>query len=106
MSVASDMKKLREMLGAANNAQVLDMVRALQEPMSRPITLAVTWTPGAPELEAIINVLSGKQVPFQALSATLRAGLAVLDWQLAQRTQQLQAQLQQAMTKREVNEKE
>ena len=103
--MAIDMKKLREMLGAENNAQVLDMVRALKEG-PRPITLAVTWTPGTPDLEAVLNVLSDERVSFQALAATLIAGLAVMDWQLAQRTAQLQAQLQQVLAEKEISEKE
>lgn len=106
MSISTEMKKLREMLGVENNADVLPAVQALQQPKPPAVTLAVTWTPGTPDLEAILNVLSGERVSYQALAATLRAGLAVMDWQLAQRTAQLQAQLQQAMAKKEINETE
>lgn len=106
MSTVSILKKLRELLGVESNTEVLDAVQALQQPRSQPITLAVSWTPGTPELTATLNVLSDGQVPFPALSATLRAGLAVLDYQLAQRAAQLQAQLQAAMTKQECDEKE
>lgn len=106
MSVTSILKKLRETLGVVANDDVLPAVKALQQPKPMPITLAVTWTPGTPELQATINVLSDGRVPFPALSATLRAGLAVMDYQMAQRAVQLQTQLQQAMAEKETSETE
>lgn len=106
MSVSNQMKQARELLGVKNNAEVIPAIRALQQPKPRPVTLAVTWTPGTPELEATISVLSDGPVAFPALSAALRAGLAVMDWQLAQRTAQLQAQLQQAIAEKENDEAE
>ena len=99
MSISNQMKKLRELLGVETNTEVLPAVQALQQPTPQAIVLAVTWTPGTPDLEATINVLSGVQVAFPALSATLRAGLAVMDYQLAQRAAQLQKQLRQMVAK-------
>lgn len=104
MSVTSILKKVRETLGAVSNADVLPAIQALQQPKPQPVTLAVTWTPGTSELEATLNILSDGQVAFNQITATLRAGLAVMDWQMAQRTAQMQAQLQAAMAKKGEND--
>lgn len=96
MSVSKDMQRLRELLDVENNTEVLEAVQALRQPKPQPIMLVVAWTPGTPDLQATLNVLSDGRIPLPALSATLRAGLAVIDWQLAQRAQQLEAQLQEA----------
>jgi hypothetical protein len=103
MSISSQMKGLREALGVENNAEVLPAVRALQQPKPQPMTLAVTWTPGTPELEASINVLSGGQVAFNQITAALRAALAVMDWQMSrQMTRMQQAQMQQQVQQQAV----
>jgi len=100
MSISSQMQKAREMLGVETNAEVLPAIQALQQPQSQPVIMAVTWTPGTPELGASISVLSG-EAPIQILSATLRAGLAVLDANMAQRAAQLQQMLQQERARKE-----
>ena len=103
MSVSSQMKQLREALEVETNNEVLPAIQALQQP--QPVVLAVSWTPGTPELRASISVLSG-EVSIQALSATLRAGLAVLDANMAQQAVQLQQLLQQERAKQKEGQDE
>lgn len=99
MSNTNILTKIRELVGVEDNDGLLEAIQALKQPQAQPVTLAVTWTPGTPELQAVVSVLSSDRVPFLVLSATLRAGLAVMDRQITQRAAQLEQMLQQERMK-------
>lgn len=103
MSNTSILKNLRELMQVDSNDELMQAVTNLGN-KPQPVVLAVSWTPGTPELEAQISILGKEQVVFNDITAALRAALAVMDWQATQRAARLQAQLQRIQQEKSANE--